>query len=57
MYVCMSIGIHWYGKFDSRVGRKMAHVTITADDISSLIDKGSADVHIDMLFYCLYDNI
>eukprot|EP01036_Dinobryon_divergens_P034456 gene34456-44523_t len=32
-------GIHWYGKFDSRVGRKMAHVTITADDISSLIDK------------------
>ena len=26
-------GIHWYGKGDSRAGRKMAHVTVTADAI------------------------
>jgi phosphoribosylaminoimidazole carboxylase len=29
-------GIHWYGKPDSRKGRKMAHVTITAPDFALL---------------------
>jgi len=32
-------GVHWYGKLENRVGRKMAHVTVTADSLSSLIQK------------------
>lgn len=31
--------VHWYGKLESRVGRKMAHITVTADDLNSLIYK------------------
>lgn len=27
-----SAGVHWYGKAESRPGRKMAHVTVTAPD-------------------------
>ena len=30
------VGIHWYGKAEARVGRKMAHLTITADDLATL---------------------
>lgn len=29
-------GIHWYGKSESRVARKMAHLTITANDVPTL---------------------
>jgi phosphoribosylaminoimidazole carboxylase len=29
-------GIHWYGKTESRKGRKMAHITITAKDFTEL---------------------
>lgn len=29
-------GVHWYGKADSRVGRKMAHITVTAENHSAL---------------------
>jgi len=29
-------GVHWYGKNETRVGRKMAHFTITADDWDTL---------------------
>eukprot|EP01039_Chlorochromonas_danica_P005610 gene5610-6177_t len=25
-------GVHWYGKSESRIGRKMAHITVTGDD-------------------------
>jgi phosphoribosylaminoimidazole carboxylase len=32
-------GIHWYGKAESRAGRKMAHLTITADNFSELRGK------------------
>eukprot|EP01038_Epipyxis_sp_PR26KG_P004196 gene4196-5967_t len=32
-------GIHWYGKLESREGRKMAHVTITADNIQQLKER------------------
>lgn len=28
--------VHWYGKSESRVGRKMAHITLTADDFVAL---------------------
>eukprot|EP00669_Euglena_mutabilis_P002629 TRINITY_DN13301_c0_g1_i1.p1 TRINITY_DN13301_c0_g1~~TRINITY_DN13301_c0_g1_i1.p1 ORF type:complete len:414 (+),score=89.36 TRINITY_DN13301_c0_g1_i1:455-1696(+) len=29
-------GVHWYGKAESRPGRKMAHVTVTAPDFPTL---------------------
>ena len=29
-------GVHWYGKAETRVGRKMAHVTVTADNWQAL---------------------
>ena len=29
-------GIHWYGKAESRAGRKMAHLTVTADNFTEL---------------------
>lgn len=29
-------GLHWYGKAESRKGRKMAHITITADNFAEL---------------------
>jgi len=29
-------GIHWYGKAESRAGRKMAHLTVTADSLADL---------------------
>jgi phosphoribosylaminoimidazole carboxylase len=32
-------GIHWYGKAESRKGRKMAHVTITAKDFTELKER------------------
>ena len=32
-------GVHWYGKAESRVGRKMAHLTITADDFTQLRER------------------
>jgi phosphoribosylaminoimidazole carboxylase len=32
-------GIHWYGKAESRVGRKMAHLTITAEDFTQLRER------------------
>ena len=32
-------GIHWYGKAESRNGRKMAHLTITADDFQQLKER------------------
>ena len=35
-------GLHWYGKAESRAGRKMAHYTITASDHNELIDKLSS---------------
>lgn len=28
--------IHWYGKPENRAGRKMAHITVTGDDIDML---------------------
>jgi len=33
------VGIHWYGKSDSRKGRKLAHYTLTSDQINDLISK------------------
>ncbi len=33
------VGIHWYGKNDSRKGRKLAHYTLTSDRINDLISK------------------
>ena len=32
-------GIHWYGKAESRAGRKMAHLTITADNFNELRER------------------
>ena len=32
-------GIHWYGKAESRIGRKMAHLTVTADNFTELKEK------------------
>ena len=32
-------GIHWYGKAESRMGRKMAHLTVTADNFTELKGK------------------
>lgn len=32
-------GIHWYGKNESRLGRKMAHITITANDLNELRER------------------
>jgi phosphoribosylaminoimidazole carboxylase len=32
-------GIHWYGKAESRAGRKMAHLTVTADNFTELRNK------------------
>lgn len=29
-------GVHWYGKAESRLGRKMAHVTVTAENHAAL---------------------
>jgi phosphoribosylaminoimidazole carboxylase len=29
-------GVHWYGKGESRLGRKMAHITVTAGNVSEL---------------------
>jgi phosphoribosylaminoimidazole carboxylase len=34
-----SSGVHWYGKNECRKGRKMGHVTITADNFNELINK------------------
>ena len=34
-------GIHWYGKAESRAGRKMAHLTVTADDVGVLMERVS----------------
>ncbi|KAJ9063811.1 phosphoribosylaminoimidazole carboxylase ade2 [Entomophthora muscae] len=31
--------VHWYGKRESRNGRKMGHVTIVADDVAQLQDR------------------
>jgi len=45
LYKALSVsgaGIHWYGKNENRVGRKMAHVTITANDINSLKERVEA---------------
>ena len=28
--------VHWYGKSESRAGRKMAHLTVTGDDYDQL---------------------
>lgn len=30
-------GIHWYGKSECRLGRKMAHITLTASSLPELI--------------------
>lgn len=30
------VGVHWYGKSESRPGRKMAHMTITGSDVFEL---------------------
>lgn len=46
-------GIHWYGKSESRVGRKMAHLTITAENmqvLSSRFDLLGLDVGTRNLF-------
>ena len=32
-------GVHWYGKAESRVGRKMAHLTVTADNFGQLRER------------------
>jgi phosphoribosylaminoimidazole carboxylase len=32
-------GVHWYGKAESRLGRKMAHITLTAQSIAQLRQK------------------
>ena len=40
-YSLSGAGIHWYGKSDSRLGRKMAHITLTANTLSELV--ASAD--------------
>ena len=32
-------GIHWYGKAESRAGRKMAHLTVTADNFNELRER------------------
>ena len=32
-------GVHWYGKAESRVGRKMAHLTVTAANFSQLRER------------------
>lgn len=31
--------IHWYGKLENREGRKMAHVTLTGENLASLQDR------------------
>lgn len=31
--------VHWYGKAQCRAGRKMAHVTVTADSVSALRER------------------
>jgi phosphoribosylaminoimidazole carboxylase len=36
-YSVSGAGIHWYGKPECRLGRKMAHITLTADTLSELI--------------------
>jgi len=33
------VGIHWYGKGESRLGRKMAHLTVTASSLQELRDR------------------
>lgn len=35
-------GVHWYGKAVSRKGRKMAHITVTADSEGELVAKADA---------------
>ena len=32
-------GIHWYGKAESRAGRKMAHLTITGNNFNELRER------------------
>ena len=32
-------GVHWYGKAEPRPGRKMAHLTITAPDMTTLASR------------------
>jgi phosphoribosylaminoimidazole carboxylase len=36
-YSVAGAGIHWYGKSECRVGRKMAHITLTAQSLTDLI--------------------
>lgn len=36
-YSVSGAGIHWYGKSECRIGRKMAHITITASSLPELI--------------------
>jgi len=38
-YSVPGAGIHWYGKTDCRLGRKMAHITITASTLNELISR------------------
>jgi phosphoribosylaminoimidazole carboxylase len=43
-------GVHWYAKLENRPGRKMAHITITANSIAQLRERAellgvSQDVH------------
>lgn len=38
-YSVPGAGIHWYGKSECRLGRKMAHITITASTINDLISR------------------
>lgn len=33
--------VHWYGKADTRRGRKMGHVTVTANDLQSLTQRAA----------------
>ncbi|KAI8867671.1 Phosphoribosylaminoimidazole carboxylase [Ramicandelaber brevisporus] len=40
-YTIPSATVHWYGKEESRKGRKMAHVTVTADSMIQLKDRCS----------------
>lgn len=38
-YSVPGASIHWYGKIDCRLGRKMAHITVTASSINELISR------------------
>lgn len=33
------VGVHWYGKSETRKGRKMAHLTVVGDDIYQVKDR------------------